>query len=153
MLKGHVHVLALTDIGAGTGKQRNCPDLGAFAGFGLADELECTGVQDIPGKYAGWHIPFRVNRRNPPPQRVAVHDIIMDESEGVGDFERQCRRHNVWRTAMLNGVCREHDHSGTEPFPTRTEQVGGCLVEFPGGMGEVLLDHAIDLLCNRFQVR
>ena len=101
MLEGHIHVLPLADIGTGSGEHGHGPDLGVFLCVDKTEVLEGAGVEHVPGKDAGGHVPLRVHGLHAAAQAVVVHDIVVDEREGVRHLERKGSLHDIVRLPVL----------------------------------------------------
>jgi hypothetical protein len=153
VLKGHIHVLSFADISAGPGKHGHGTDFRIVLCIRHAEVLEGAGIEYVAGEDTSRHVPFRVDGRDTPAQAVIVHDIIMDEREGVGHLERKGSMQEFIRTPGFHRICCKHHHRRAEPFSPGTKQVGGGLVQIARLIDKIPVDHVIDHLCDRCKVR
>jgi hypothetical protein len=146
-------MLSFADISAGTGKHRHCTNFCVILRLCQADKLKSPGIEDITGKDAGWHIPFRVDSLDSTPEIIFIHDVIMDKCKGVRELKRERRLDNILGTSPFYRISSEHDNCRAKAFAPGSEKVSTRFVQFTNLIDKIPVDHEVNFLCDRFKIR
>jgi hypothetical protein len=90
---------------------------------------------------------------NAAPEGIIIHDIIMDKGKRVREFERERSLYYIRRTSPFYRIGSKHDNCRAESFAPGREKVSTRFVQFANLVNKIPVDHTVDLLRNRFQVR
>lgn len=94
-----------------------------------------------------------MHRRYAAPDDVAVHDVVVDEGEVVGQFERKGGREQVVGAPPLSHRIRsEDDDRRAEAFAARKQQVGARPEEIAVDVSKVTVERFVYPLSIHLQI-
>jgi hypothetical protein len=94
-----------------------------------------------------------VDSLNAAPEGIIIHDIIMDKRKRVRELQRKRRMYNILGTSPFYRIGSKHDDCRAESFAPGREEMSTRVVQFTNLVNKIPVDHVIDLLCDRFQIR
>ncbi|OPY47850.1 MAG: hypothetical protein A4E42_00235 [Methanoregulaceae archaeon PtaU1.Bin222] len=145
-------MLPFADLNARSRKHGRGTHFCIIGGFSHADELKGAGKEHVACQDCGRLVPLGVDCGNAPSHLVAIHDVVMDEGETVGEFECQRRGHHVRRTPLLHGIRCKKQHRRAQTLSSCKQKVCARFAEVIACRSKIPVNERVYLAGSLFQI-